>query len=221
MGVGKIIKLQGTLYTPAKKESVGLKIPCHVCGKEIKESGLEKHVADTHPSSTESFKCNKCDFETHNLINLRHHKKRHLNKLKICPLCSKQIKYLNCHLARGNCFEKTSKPSIPCDQCDKMFCDIYKLKRHVLGVHLKVKDILCDLCNYRTYDSFNLKIHKSKMHSKESLDVVCEVCNQKTMSIEYHMKTYHFEIYSEKRNPTVLNPLQESQNQDLAPPGFL
>jgi hypothetical protein len=37
-------------------------------------------------------------------------------------------------------------------------------------------DQACEMCDYRTYSSFNLKLHLSKMHNAPSLQAVCPVC---------------------------------------------
>ena len=195
-----------------------VKIPCHVCGKELTEASLPGHVANTHPdAAVQSFSCDKCDYITESRTYFLAHKQRHKKTLQQCPVCKRSVKYLNNHLNRGNCVKR--KPSIPCDLCDKVFTDPYHMRRHVKVVHMKIKDIICDMCDYRTHSSFNLKLHRSKMHTKETLEQICDICHQRTMSLDHHKKTYHLEMYL-KEKQEALHPedlIEDDQKLDINP----
>ena len=68
------------------------------------------------------------------------------------------------------------------------------LKKHKKTIHFRARDMQCELCNYATYSKFNLRLHITKVHTKTQMETVCAVCNQKTYSIDWHMKTYHDEV---------------------------
>ena len=169
------------------------KVPCHICGKEISGTNMTFHINAKHSTGEQSFKCDQCEFVTHAKGYLITHKKRHLKKKLKCPVCGRMVKFLDAHMSRGNCFKTEGK--FPCDLCNKVFKDNYKVKRHVKQIHMKIKDFICDICDYKTYSSTNLKIHSAKMHTKEPLEVHCHLCNQKTMNLDHHKKTHHFEEY--------------------------
>ena len=197
VGLNRLRRHQNT-HKNTPKYGTFAKIPCHVCGREIQENCLANHINNMHPNVESMFKCDQCGFVTHTEKYMQDHKRRHLNQMKKCPVCSRSVKYLNNHLKRGNCFK--TEGTFPCDLCGKVFKDHYKVKRHVKQIHMKIKDYICDMCDYRTYTAFNLKIHKAKMHTKESLEVFCEICNKKTMSIEHHKKTFHIDVYTQEMN---------------------
>ena len=117
----------------------------------------------------------------------------HFLTLQDCPICLKKVKLLKKHIRR--CQQKSLK--LPCDECNKTFSNSSALKRHVEQVHRQIKNHHCDICNYKTYTDFNLRIHISKMHTRENLERFCPVCQIKTMVLENHLKTYHFEYYQE------------------------
>ena len=111
---------------------------------------------------------------------------------------------------KRNCSGIPKQP-VPCELCDKILVDKQHLKKHVDIVHKKIKNTLCDLCDYKTYSLFNLRLHMSNVHDKKSLETICKCCGVKTMSIDNHMKTYHIEVYVEmkkrgKSKPAVIEP---------------
>jgi len=211
VGLKRLRRHQKTHKTDLKTEKGGdsnmTKIPCYICGKELIEASLEGHVANMHKDAllSETYSCDKCDYVTGSRTYFLAHKQRHKKTLEQCPVCKRKVKYLNHHLNRGTCVKR--KASIPCELCDKVFTDAYHVRRHVKVVHMKIKDIICDMCDYRTHSSFNLKLHRSKMHTKETLEQVCDICQQRTMSLDHHKKTYHLEIYLKEK--------QVNRNEDI------
>jgi len=202
VGLNRLRRHQNTHQIKGVKAEAeaAAKVPCYVCGVELKEASLPNHLYTAHPdvSNGTVYKCDKCDYTTLSKFSISSHKKSHSLQLQECPVCKRKVKYLSKHIKRGNCVNK--KEPIPCELCDKVFTDKWHVKRHVKIVHMQVKDISCDMCEYRTYTSFNLRVHKSKMHTKESLETHCEICNKKTMSIEHHMKTFHFDVFAQERD---------------------
>ena len=51
-----------------------------------------------------------------------------------------------------------------CNECDKSFRDNFDLKRHVDGVHLKLKPFKCNQCNRAFCDKWGLKYHVNGVH---------------------------------------------------------
>lgn len=177
------------LYTKEKKM-----VPCHICGKLVGEPSLRGHIKNIH--STEIHKCDFCDFTTNRAMKVRVHMKKHLRPAKPCPECGKHVKSLAQHF-RLNCSSTVQKERYPCPICEKTFSKKDGMQKHIRHVHDNVKNILCNFCDYKTNSSFNLRLHVSKMHTKEELEVECQFCNIKTRGLEYHLKIYHFKEYQE------------------------
>lgn len=75
-----------------------------------------------------------------------------------------------------------------CSQCSKLFKTTTKLKRHELRVHSL--GFVCDLCNYSTGSSYNLKrhlaTHKFEGRSFEPPDEISENFQEKSsLEIEF------------------------------------
>ena len=183
----------------------------------IIESIVKAHLLNVHKIGGQPYHCAQCDYTTHSKYYLQAHQKRHKETYKTCPECGRQVKFLDYHISRGQCGNQ-KKARLPCDVCGKDFSSKDGLRRHKSDIHSGGKKHGCDLCVYRTYSSFNLKLHISKMHTKQPLEVVCEVCNKKTMGIDVHMKICHFDIYSKGRkellhlsdNPSITK-IEDSQ----------
>lgn len=192
------------LYTKEKKM-----VPCHICGKLVGEPSLRGHIKNIH--STEIHKCDYCDFTTNRAMKVRVHMKKHLRPAKPCPECGKLVKSLAQHF-RLNCSSTAQKERFPCPICEKTFSKKDGMQKHVRHVHDNVKNILCNFCDYKTNSSFNLRLHISKMHTKEELEVECQFCHVKTRGLEYHLKIYHFQEYQAIKQPT-LSPSKVEQLQ--------
>ena len=153
------------------------------------------HVKNIHENTVE--KCKECDFQTKRMYAMKRHvQKVHTNiNLQTCEFCGVLRKNLTKHLMRTMCGEgKTvvERRSEACEICGKYFTLKESLKKHIRGVHNKVKNRKCDQCDYATYSGFNLKLHKSKMHrGEEIVKLNCPSCNVDVSNLPYHIKIYH------------------------------
>ena len=71
------------------------------------------------------------------------------------------------------------------------------MRAHKRNLH-SAKNQACHLCEYRTYSSFNLKLHLSKMHNAPSLQALCPVCQVKTHSLDWHIRVFHPVFFDEQ-----------------------
>eukprot|EP00088_Acartia_fossae_P024070 TRINITY_DN2504_c2_g1_i3.p1 TRINITY_DN2504_c2_g1~~TRINITY_DN2504_c2_g1_i3.p1 ORF type:complete len:616 (+),score=167.97 TRINITY_DN2504_c2_g1_i3:81-1928(+) len=165
------------------------RIPCDICGHLLRANSMYSHMLHVH--SSEVHKCDVCDFTTNTKPKLNIHRRKHFKKLVECPECKKMVKDLNLHFFRS-CANK-KKERLPCHLCNKSFAFKDGLERHIKHIHQKIMNFHCEHCDYKTYSGFNLRIHISKMHTKEEMEKICQFCNQKTVGLDYHIRIYHMD----------------------------
>ena len=82
-----------------------------------------------------------------------------------------------------------------CDECGHSFPKPSKLKRHVDGVHLKLKPFKCDKCDLAFFQEGALKNHVEERHEK--IRYPCNFCNTsytKKSKMSAHIKNKHQEL---------------------------
>ena len=78
-----------------------------------------------------------------------------------------EIDKANQKKVKGSTKKPNQKFKNQCDDCGKAFGDRYKLKRHVEGVHQKIKNFECTICSSKFYRKFHLERH-NKSHILKS-----------------------------------------------------
>ncbi|XP_048003410.1 oocyte zinc finger protein XlCOF6-like isoform X6 [Leguminivora glycinivorella] len=166
---------------------------CEICGQGfIAKANVESH-RKSHYKTSSSFKCKECDetFETqHKLI--YHSQKNHTsaNKFK-CPKCPEVLgsKYLKKrHLAFVH---DVKSAQFQCDECQKIFSLKNKLLQHKLRVHLKERNVACEICGHKVFSKDLLKRHMVK--HDDARPFVCEFCNktfQRKKTLEFHRRIH-------------------------------
>ena len=91
--------------------------------------------------------------------------------------------------------EETDKSEITykCTLCPYAARCAGNLKRHVLGVHGKVKRYKCEQCNYATHLSFQLKQHVQSVHDKAK-NYKCDLCEyaaSQASNLRRHVRSVH------------------------------
>ena len=134
-------------------------------------SGLKRKVKDS-TSTEKHFLCNQCDYVTHLLDNLRHHKKyKHEGILYPCVECE----YVTSRADNLKLHKESKHKGIrySCGQCDYSATRSTHLKRHIQNKHEGVR-YPCNLCNYEGTEKGSLKRHVKRHHESER---DCEVGN--------------------------------------------
>lgn len=183
-----------------KKKSINTKYKCHICKKNILNDNIIIHNQKCN-LKTCTLACNKCDKIFANKIDLKYHKRKHLDVSPICQFCHKKFnnqQSYNIHIKRHtmgmryNCdycdkayFTKSELQrhiqthsvykSHPCTLCDTTFPSQPELTRH-LKYHNGTKQFQCNLCTKSFYESGHLKIHL-RLHTGER-PYVCELCSK-------------------------------------------
>lgn len=177
--------------------------PCPICGDIYTHfSTLLKHVGQFHTDNKNI--CMHCGKSFRNLPNLRvhianHHKTTGSFKCNVCSLEFPSNKYLQTHLGRAHGFKV-----FKCPQCKEKFASNYAMQRHMINTHssghkcvycnklftsncfmvdhvkrthLKEKNVECQICYERFFDSQRLKTHMVKHNGERNFH--CDVCGKK------------------------------------------
>eukprot|EP00088_Acartia_fossae_P028223 TRINITY_DN2901_c0_g1_i2.p1 TRINITY_DN2901_c0_g1~~TRINITY_DN2901_c0_g1_i2.p1 ORF type:complete len:618 (-),score=140.71 TRINITY_DN2901_c0_g1_i2:87-1940(-) len=200
--------------TKAQKDEKEMsKVPCDKCGKFVLQRSMYAHMSLVH--ATEDVKCDLCEFTTNAKAKLAKHRRLHFKRPETCPNCGKLVKDLKKHFFR-KCGRSAMTDKFPCHLCNKVFSNKKEgLERHIKQVHEQIKNYHCEECEYRTYSGANLRLHVSKMHTKVDNERVCQFCNIKTRSLDYHLRIYHtdekFKLKQQQQEEAKNK--QESQDQ--------
>ena len=169
----------------ARKEKPLQTVACNECGKIVQATSLKSHIEGVHG---EKMKCSLCNFETKTKQYLKRHMRHHEGKfLETCHICGCQSKKLYLHMTRQH--RKSSQEKVQCPTCGKSIKS-YTLTKHMKTIHTERKH-LCNDCDYKTYSTYNLKLHKSKMHGGMLVSQQCQHCDKKTTNMDHHVKIFH------------------------------
>ena len=128
---------------------LGLREECPECGKKVKD--LKSHIKFSH-DKVANFPCEMCDksFVTTTILK-KHISSIHLKETIKCPQCSKIVPLatFDQHLRKKHS-DKVKKKFI-CTECQKFFCDRTSLTKHVMHVHMEVRE-KCKKCGLKTKD---------------------------------------------------------------------
>ena len=69
--------------------------------------------------------------------------------------------------------EKSNGNEIKCDQCDKVLSKEKDLERHNKNFHLKIEDLVCEVCKKAFANYKKLRIHK-QVHMERMFP--CDIC---------------------------------------------
>ena len=84
----------------------------------------------------------------------------------------------------------------PCPHCLKMFTHKMDVDKHINAIYLQIQNKHCQFCDYRTYNMFNLNLHIANRHKGEKMEKQqCRHCDKVVMSMDWHLKIYHPEMY--------------------------
>ena len=184
------------------------KVLCHICSEECKnKKALDDHIKDNHSLH----KCDKCDFKTQLIKELRNHIKTY------CHICGITRRYLKAHIGAFHTVK----------ECDK--CDFSTMSQIEMTLHKKTghRDV-CGVCNFVARRSAkmedhkcedyigkkrkmnqlypcphcphvgtikaNLKLHIEAAHEKKKKRVECPKCQKiytNTPALDQHLRTFH------------------------------
>lgn len=109
-------------------------VECPRCFKLLHRDSIKEHINVVHFKQNK-FQCDRCDYSASRYGRVMMHK-------KACHNCEIDPK-----------FESKLKPRRQCSICGSM---VKNYKRHVMKVHMNIKNYHCDNCTYGAFFKFDL-----------------------------------------------------------------
>ena len=167
-----------------------------------------RHLRQSHniilPREGEEVQCQVCGKTLKHMQILKTHMKEvHGDRSFTCTLCGLTLscqRNLNTHMISH------STPSIPCDQCGKLFKRKYAVKNHIRKFHMQIKEKMCDQCDKSFADARHLREHVLAIHDKLK-PFGCEICDFKCARID-NLNTHR------KKSHGIVHKLTRAEHDD-------
>ena len=119
---------------------------CPQCGKMVQD--LHNHRQFVH-LGVKNFPCKHCETRCTTSTALKKHiSSVHLGEVDECPMCGDKVKHLEQHIKQRH---SDMKKKYQCAECEKFFsCGSY-LSKHIMRVHLEMRETCTD-CGLETKD---------------------------------------------------------------------
>ena len=172
-------------------------LPCPKCGKQIKESALEKHLKYTHkekPDIACTFPdCNQMFKQPQTLQN--HIRKVHEKEKSLCVNCGETVSHLYQHKLTCCPDEKTLEERT-CSICRKSYSNKAQRELHEQMVHGKAK--VCPVCG-KTVKW--LESHMKNKHTERGKAHTCaeDGCG-KSFKTSAELKVHHIGVHQKLRS---------------------
>lgn len=185
------------------------RIQCPHCNLlVVGKKSYKRHLRNSHEITMtregEEVQCQVCGKTLKHMQILKTHMKEvHGDKSFTCNLCGLTLscqRNLNTHMITH------TTPSIPCDQCGKLFKRKYAVKNHIRKFHMQIKEKMCDQCDKSFADSRHLREHVLAIHDKLK-PFGCEICDFKCARID-NLNTHR------KKSHGLANKLTRAEHDD-------
>ena len=145
-------------------------------------------------------KCPFCPIVYDNTKSLwLHYKAKHPNQKLECRTCLKVFKLLNPYMIHQETVHGNKSEELHCNICQQTFPIIAELNAHVTKVHVDLK-LKCEQCD-KTYRSiYKLREHRNAKHSEGTSNVICDYCHKCFTSetgLKTHIRLVHYEREAE------------------------
>ncbi|XP_017285879.1 zinc finger protein 142 isoform X2 [Kryptolebias marmoratus] len=139
---------------------------CAECGyvtrwKHYLTVHMRKHAGDLR------YSCDQCSYRCHRMDQLKSHNLRHQAKSLMCEICAYACKRkyeLRNHMLSKHSGEEKRPAAFKCKYCTYTTCYRQALQNHENCKHTKLKEFRCALCDYSSFSSISLFLHKRKVH---------------------------------------------------------
>jgi len=141
------------------------KTACPECLELVGREGLRRHIIRKHHTAGKPKVCDICARVCSSERELKVHMEDHQGIVgTVCPICGQsfaQRKGFERHIARNH-----QPRDIGCLHCEQKFENKDQASRH-LAMHSGYKPFKCHSCSYRSYKTYNVRIHVKKTHGKD------------------------------------------------------
>jgi len=212
-GCDKMFKQKLVMKTHMKVVHYGERALCNICGKAVRN--MHYHRLNCNRDNVNRIVCELCEkpFSCKTALEL-HVNGVHANIKEVCPVCGKEVRFVNSHMRFAHSEEKLNKFACNIPGCDKTFitkqnvakhiervhdgkkdqCTICKewlknLPSHMYQVHKQGKEHVCDDCGKVFYRSYDLKLHIQRVHM--GIRFTCNECGKSVSKINEHLKVVH------------------------------
>ena len=204
---GKSFALKSTLSTHKRKcqEETYKCVHCEVIFSS--KSALRRHKDLAH--KTNIYQCKLCEYQTGSTSNLSYHKtKEHSDKRYKCGICDKEnvsLGNMQQHFKNNHpldelniisphepmALKKKEEKIYNCDKCDYNSYKTQKLKLHKMEVHAE-KYLSCTKCTHLSRSKTGFRHHLRNKHNEFLFSINCEFCDEKFVTKS--KKNDHIEI---------------------------
>lgn len=165
---------------------------CSYCGLTFsKFVNLRAHISNRHKEN--SHFCSECDatFQTKPRL-LTHMARHHGTKVSKCRECLES--FTSPYLRSKHMVDKHNL-EYKCPHCDKVFPKNSIMKTHIRRVHLRERNVQCDVCSEKFFDNVLLRLHMVKHEGVRNFK--CEFCGKAFLwlkNLKAHMKAHSKEF---------------------------
>ena len=136
-------------------------VSCGECGKVVLKESLPKHTQDVHEKSNKLV-CKFCNKTLSGPFSLKEHIRAiHEKVMKHkCVHCGKGFSHfsnMNRHVRLIHEKLVISAKYVNCPKCQKLV-QATSLKKHMMAIHEKTRDHICDYCDKGFSQSYTLKV---------------------------------------------------------------
>lgn len=152
----------------------GRRFKCDLCSRSFsRRPYLEYHVKGVH-DNVKDHVCDICGYSTSNPASLKTH-----------------IKVVHDNVQDKDKGKGKGKVKQQCPHCSFACSGKEYLKHHINVKHDKIKNFICELCAYATYNQGNFKRHKDlHLGIKDHLCTVCGEAFGQKVQLAFHMKKH-------------------------------
>ena len=190
----QILKKPKTIGAKWKREQ---KVPCELCGKQMRKRYMKNHLEFVHKQNLEKIRaqrtkvpCEQCGKEIRISSMGRHlaHHAPKVDKMATCSICGKQIQIasLKQHM---DLVHGMGKQKFPCHICGKILVSKHQLKAHLISHEAKKP---CTICGALVKQ---MEFHMKEAHmSNDEKKHKCPECGKgfyQTTKLAQHRNNVH------------------------------